>query len=200
VALLDDPDLAQLGCRLHFCGMITVISGTNRWGSKSLKLAQLLVSMYEEQGSATRLLDLSELPQDIFTPLIYQEKPAAFIRDFVEPVLSSRGLHVVVPEYNGSFPGILKYFIDLLPFPDAFEGRPTAYVGVAAGMFGALRAVEQLQMVFGYRNAQIYPRRVFLPAAHNSFDAEGLFADAALEQRLREQVTGFQDFVRRLKD
>lgn len=180
--------------------MITVISGTNRLDSKSIKLARMLVSMHQEQGSSVRLLDLSELPQDIFTPSIYREKPPAFVRDFVEPVLNAQGLHVVVPEYNGSFPGILKYFIDLLPFPEAFEGRPTAYVGVAAGMFGALRAVEQLQMVFGYRNAQIYPRRVFLPAAHNSFDAEGRFIDEALEQRLREQVVGFQDFVRRLKN
>ena len=69
---------------------------------------------------------------------------------------------VVVPEYNGSFPGILKYFIDLLPFPESFDCRPVSYVGVSAGQWGALRAVEQLQLVFGYRNAYVHPPRTFL--------------------------------------
>lgn len=179
--------------------MITVIAGTNRADSKSLKLAQLLVSMYADVGRATTLLDLSQLPPDIFTPTIYGEKPEGFVRDFVDPVLAAHGLHVVVPEYNGSFPGILKYFIDLLPFPEAFEARPTAYVGVASGMFGALRAVEQLQQVFGYRNAHLFPRRVFVPTAHRSFGEDGLFNDEALRLRLAEQVAGFEDFVRRLR-
>lgn len=180
--------------------MITVIAGTNRLGSKSLLLARIIQSMHESAGMPTTLLDLAQLPADIFSPSVYRDKPAGFVRDFVEPVLQSDGLHVVVPEYNGSFPGILKYYIDLLPFPEAFEGRPTAYVGVAAGMFGALRAVEQLQMVFGYRNAQNFPKRVFLPAAYKSFDAEDRFTDEPLSERLRDQVTSFQDYVRRLRD
>ena len=32
-----------------------------------------------------------------------------------------------------------------------------------AGIWGALRPVEQLQAIFGYRNAYLYPERVFLP-------------------------------------
>lgn len=179
--------------------MITVISGTNREGSNSLKLARLLVEMYQQAGEQVQLLDLSLLPADVFSPTVYKEKPEAFIKGFVEPVLAADGLHVVVPEYNGSFPGVLKYFIDQLPFPDAFEGRPTAFVGLSAGMFGDMRGVEQLQLIFGYRNAHNYPRRVFLPGIHQYFDQNGVFTDEELKQRLQEQVSGFLAFIGKLK-
>lgn len=179
--------------------MITVVSGTNRAGSNSLKLAHLLADFHRAGGQEVTVLDLAELPSDVFTPTVYGEKPAVFTEKFVEPLLASDGLHLVVPEYNGSFPGVLKYFVDLLPFPDAFEGRPVAYLGLSAGMFGALRAVEQLQLVFGYRNAINFPKRVFLPAVYKAFDASGNFTDEELKSRLQAQVDAFQEFVGKLR-
>src|SRR5437667_4808 len=78
-------------------------------------------------------------------------------------IVRAAGLVVISPEYNGGMPGILKYFIDMLKFPESFAARPVCFVGLAAGVWGALRPVEQLQAVFGYRNAHLYPERVFLP-------------------------------------
>src|SRR5262245_12147221 len=96
-------------------------------------------------------------------------------------------------------PGILKYFIDMLKFPESFEARPVCFVGVAAGMWGALRPVEQLQMIFGYRNAYLYPERVFLPNINELLNEQGRLQDPELVDRLREQAEGFVDFVERLK-
>ena len=77
--------------------------------------------------------------------------------------------------------------------------RPVCFVGVAAGMWGALRPVEQLQAIFGYRNSFIYPDRVFLPAINDLLDARGRLKDAELLDRLRAQANGFVDFVEKLK-
>ena len=96
-------------------------------------------------------------------------------------------------------PGVLKHFLDLLPFPEALEARPVAFVGVAAGQWGALRPVEQLQQVFGYRNAHAYPVRVFLPQVHRLLDESGEFRDAALAERLAAQAAGFVAFARRVR-
>jgi NAD(P)H-dependent FMN reductase len=109
------------------------------------------------------------LPPEIFSPTSYAEKPRAF-QPFAEAVLNAAGLHVVSPEYNGAIPGVLKYFIDMLKFPESFSNRPVCFVGLAAGMWGALRPVEQLQAIFGYRNAFIYPDRVFLPTVNDRLD------------------------------
>lgn len=176
---------------------IALIAGTNRPNSRSLQAATHIEELYQAEGATTRLLDLSTLPPEIFLPSVYQEKPASFT-PWMDAITDSAGIVVVVPEYNGSFPGALKYFIDMLPFPESFEGRPVCFVGLASGSWGALRAVEHLQGVFGYRNAHIYPRRVFLPGIHASIDQAGRFLPE-LEKRLKEQTTGFLDYVRRLQ-
>lgn len=178
--------------------MITLISGTNREGSRSLQLTRYLDSLYQAEGEQTRLLDLSQLPADLIRPTVYGDKPEALKKDFIEPILGSSGLHLVVAEYNGSFPGILKYFIDLLPYPEAFEGRPVAFTGIAAGQFGALRPVEQLQQVFGYRNAHLFPRRVFIPASYEALDASGKPGSEDLAERLLKQVREFMVYSNKL--
>ncbi len=179
--------------------MITLISGTNREGSRSLQLTRHLQTVYKAQGADVKVLDLAQLPADLIRPTVYGDKPESFQKDFIQPVLDSSGLHLVVAEYNGSFPGILKYFIDLLPFPESFDGRPVAFTGVAAGQFGALRAVEQLQQVFGYRNAYLFPRRVFIPASYENLDGEGKPKSEDLAQRLEEQVRAFQVYIQKLR-
>jgi NAD(P)H-dependent FMN reductase len=174
--------------------MIEILAGSNRTGSNSLRIAHLLLAAYQELGVEAALLNLQELPSGLLAPGAYAVKPEAF-EPFQERMLAAEGLHVVTPEYNGSFPGVLKLFIDMLKFPESFEAKPVAYVGVASGQWGGLRAVEQLQLIFGYRNAHSYPRRVFIAGVHDKFTAEGAFNDPELLRRLHEQATGFRTFV-----
>ena len=178
--------------------MITLIVGTNRPGSNSRKVARHIQEIYAGLKVPLHVLDLAQLPPAIFSPASYAEKPKSF-QPFSEAVLKSAGLHVVSPEYNGSIPGVLKYFIDMLKFPESFEKRPVCFVGVAAGIWGALRPVEQLQAIFGYRNAFLFPERVFLPRINELLDDSGRLKDPELVQRLRNQVEGFVDFVERLQ-
>src|SRR4051794_34846964 len=175
-------------------GPILIISGTNRPGSNALKVAGVLREHYGRSQVATDLLNLEDLPREIFDGSVYKTKPPSMV-ELQRRVLAAAGLHVVTPEYNGSFPGVLKYFIDLLKYPESFEHRPVAYVGESAGLWGGLRSVEQLQMVFGYRHAHSYPVRVFIPGVNKLFDAAGKLTDAALDERLAEQVRGFLEYI-----
>src|SRR5436309_5336459 len=174
--------------------MITLIVGTHRPVSNSRKVATHVEEIYDCLKVPLRVLDLAQLPPEIFSPASYAEKPRTF-QPFAEAVLNSAGLHVVSPEYNGGIPGVLKYFIDMLKFPESLLNRPVCFVGLAAGMWGALRPVEQLQAIFGYRNAFIYPNRVFLPAINDLLDARGRLKEAELLDRLKVQASGFIDFV-----
>lgn len=174
--------------------MIAIISGTNRPDSNTRKVAGQLEGIYSGLGAETKLLDLADLPPEIFNPASYEEKPAGF-GEFSQTVLDAKGLVVVTPEYNGGMPGVLKYFIDMLPFPESFEHRPVCFVGIAAGMWGALRPVEQLQSVFGYRNAHIYPGRVFVPGVFKVLGEDGRISDEDLVARLTKQAQGFTEFV-----
>jgi NAD(P)H-dependent FMN reductase len=178
--------------------MLTLIVGTNRPGSNTRKVARHVEEIYAQLKVPLRVLDLAQLPPEIFSPTSYAEKPKSF-QPFAEAVLQAEGLHVVTPEYNGSVPGVMKYFIDMLKFPESFERRPVCFTGLSAGMWGALRPVEQLQAIFGYRNAYVYPERVFMPGINNLLDDNGRIKDAELLERLRAQAEGFVGFVELLK-
>ena len=176
--------------------MLTILAGTNRPGSSTRKVVRHLEGVYHGLGRPFVVVDLLELPADAFTSASYAQKPAA-LQPFIDKMLASTALVVVTPEYNGGFPGALKYFIDLLPFPASLQRRPTAFVGVAAGEWGAMRPVEQLQALFGYRNAYLYPDRVFVRQCMKVFDAEGKIADADIVGRLAAQAAGFLAFADR---
>jgi NAD(P)H-dependent FMN reductase len=178
--------------------MISLIVGTNRPGSNTRKVARLIEGLYAEQKVPLHVIDLAQLPPEIFSPVSYAQKPKSFL-PFAEVVLNAAGLHVVTPEYNGGMPGVLKYFIDMLKFPESFERRPVCFTGLSAGIWGALRPVEQLQAIFAYRNAYVYPERVFLPGIRNLLDEVGQLRDPGLVERLRKQANGFVDFVERLR-
>ena len=173
---------------------ILIVSGTNRPGSYALKMSHAIARHYREAGLAAEVYSLADLPPEVFDPSSYASKPEAFLA-VQQRVVNASGLHVVTPEYNGSFPGVLKYFIDMLKFPESFERKPVAFVGESAGIWGGLRAVEQLQQIFGYRNAHIYPERVFVPAVGGKFNAEGSLTDTAIDERLGKQARGFADFA-----
>ncbi len=177
--------------------MIEIIAGTNRPESNSLRLSRVIEGLYRDLGAPVRILSLEGLPSEIFNPGSYATKPISF-QPFCERILNAEGLHFVVPEYNGSFPGVLKYFIDMLKFPESFEHRPMAFTGLSAGVWGALRAVEQLQMICGYRNAYIFPERVWIPGINSCWKekGEGLL-DEGLVERLKTQASLFLEFIRR---
>jgi NAD(P)H-dependent FMN reductase len=174
--------------------MITLIAGTNRAGSRTKQIAQHVEAIYADLKVPRTVLDLASLPLEVFAPAAYAEKPKSF-QPFAEAVLQSTGLVVITPEYNGSIPGVLKYFIDLLKFPESFCKRPVCFVGLSAGPWGALRPVEQLQQIFGYRNAFIYPERVFIPNVNAVLDSSGHLTNPEIFSRLKSQAVGFVEFV-----
>ncbi len=178
--------------------MLTLIIGTNRPNSNTAKVARHVEEIYTALGVPLCVLDLHELPPEIFSPTSYAQKPAAF-QPFAQAVLDSDGLIVVTPEYNGSIPGVLKYFIDMLKFPESFEKRPVCFVGLSAGIWGALRPIEQLQQIFGYRNAFIYPVRVFFPGINDLLDDNGYLTNDEMLGRLKAQAEGYIEFVECLK-
>ena len=178
--------------------MIVIISGTNRPGSNTRKVTAQVEAAYQALGVKKQLLDLAEMPSEIFSSSSYAEKPVGF-KKFTDSILAADGLVIVTPEYNGSVPGVLKYFIDMLPFPESFERRPVCFVGLAAGIWGALRPVEQLQAIFGYRNAYVFPERVFMPGINQLLDGDGRFNNSEIKERLEKQAAGFVGFVESLR-
>jgi chromate reductase, NAD(P)H dehydrogenase (quinone) len=173
---------------------IAVLACTDRPGSRTFKVASYIHQQYEKLNVDSNVISLTDYPfNEVFGGKYGKEIPA--VTAFNQNVLSHDGLVFVIPEYNGSFPGVFKLFIDYLPFPKSFLGVPIAFVGVATGSFGALRAVEHAQQVVGYRNGYVFPERVFIARADKNFDPVHGLSDRLYAQLLDSQIKNFSIFV-----
>ncbi len=178
---------------------IVILCGTNRDGSLSRMLSKQAAGIYTDLGHSVDLLDMNEITPEFLAPTAYKEQ-GDNITGLVSRFMKADGVVCVIPEYNGSFPGILKLFIDMLPFPEGLDQRACAFIGLAAGQFQGLRAVEHFQQVVGYRNALQFPRRLFIGDSYKQFDfATGLLADQELTDRLQQQSEQFCDYVAKNK-
>jgi chromate reductase len=177
--------------------MIYIISGTNRKDSKTLEVSKIVQREFNAIGKETVIIDLCELPFDTLHTANYGKDVPPMFADIIQKLNKSDGIFLVTPEYNGSFPGILKYFIDYFSYPETFDSRPVAFVGLG-WRWGGLRPVEHLQQVFNYRNAFVFPERIFISNAPNVV-ADGELKDENCYKLLQKQVNGFIKFIEALK-
>ncbi len=176
---------------------IEIVSGTDRPDSNALRISKYLQERYEALDTPVEagIINLQNFPLQSVVGGEYG-KDIPEINDFIKPLMSSDGLVVVCPEYNGGYPGILKLFIDYLPFPESLYKKPVCFVGEATGSFGGLRAVEQLQQVVGYRNAHVFPERVFISRVHKNFDPKEGIKDSFQQELLEDQIKNYVQFLK----
>ncbi len=174
--------------------MITLISGTNRPNSLTLNIVKYYQSLLSIREISTQIMDLSTLPHDFVFSALYQNagKNEQF-NAFQKTIDENQKFVFVVPEYNGSFPGVIKAFIDGLRYPDSWEDKKIALVGVSAGMQGATLALSHLQDVLVYCGANVLGMRVKMPYIHQHFK-ENLITYEPYNQYLDKQIEKFLAF------
>lgn len=152
--------------------MITIISGTNRSDSNTLKVAKYYQGALAKKGLTTNLLSLAELPDDLVVSDLYGKRSAAFAR-IQEMVTGTTKFIFVIPEYNGSFPGVLKTFIDACTFPDSFYEKKACLVGISSGKYGNIRGIDHFGGVCSYLHLHVLPLRLHIPAIKTELNADG---------------------------
>lgn len=161
--------------------MVTIISGTNREGSYTLKLAQYYQRQLLSKGYESDLLSLTDLPDNFIKTDLYKKRSDSF-QLIQDRVTASSKFIFVIPEYNGGFPGVLKTFIDACNFPESFYGKKAALVGLSSGKYGNIRGVEHFTGICHYVNLHVLPLRIHIPAINKEFDENGnLFKEDTLK-------------------
>ncbi|MCC5943928.1 MAG: NAD(P)H-dependent oxidoreductase [Bernardetiaceae bacterium] len=180
--------------------MIAIISGTNRKQAYSYQIALLYQKALEAMGEQVILLDLDELPPDFIVSALYENNGKNDIfNTFVEKIQRADKYIFIVAEYNNSFPGVLKAFIDGLPYPSDFKLKPVALVGLSAGPQGGLLALSHLTDILHYLGAMVLPLKVRLPQIQKHF-LEGQIQDVFLNTVINEQIKMLVEFASTNKD
>lgn len=131
--------------------MFKIIVGTNRRDSVSKAIALLYQEILEGLGTSSEILHLEDLPEDFVFSALYEKngKNPAY-NAFHQRVKEGSKFIFIVPEYNGSFPGVLKAFFDGMTYPNAFKNKKCALVGISSGIGGGGIALSHLTDVFHY--------------------------------------------------
>lgn len=176
---------------------IHILSATDRPNSNAFKISVYAESILSEKAF-TKIFSLRDFPLEDVIGGKYHDKPAS-VEQYNTEFLDADGFVFVIPEYNGGFPGILKLFYDYLPFPEALGKMPVCLIGEAAGAFGALRPVEQFSQLLTYRQAHIFPERMFIQRVNDSFDENDGLSSERMQRIWEKQLKGFPDFVQKIK-
>jgi chromate reductase, NAD(P)H dehydrogenase (quinone) len=171
-----------------FLRMISIVVGTNRPNSKSRQVALFYQKLLNNLATENQIIDLAELPDDFARSALYENngKNEAF-NVLKHKMRDSDKFVFVVPEYNGSFPGVLKTFIDGLGYPSEILHKKAALVGVSDGVQGGALALSHLTDVFNYLGLNVLAQRVKVPFMKKNF-IDGTITDAFIAKLFDEQA------------
>ena len=163
--------------------MITIISATNRPDSRTEFVSRNLFELIgKHTDEEVNLIKLSEVDPGFIHPKMYEEEfqyPALTkLQD--EQIIPADKWIFVSPEYNGSYSGIGKVFIDALSirkYAQTFKGKKLALVGVATGRAGNLRGLDHLTTSLNYLGMHVYPNRLPLAKISDHMVDDGFNED-----------------------
>ena len=167
--------------------MITVVSATNRPQSNTLKVANNYVLLMKKQGVSPKLLSLESLPADIAFTNLYGKRSPEFQNIINEFILPADKFVIISPEYHGSFPGILKLFLDAL-HPDLLKNKKVALIGVSTGRAGNLRGMDHLTAVFHNIGMHVHHFKLPISSVLNLLDEHGNLKDEATIKALEREI------------
>ena len=174
-----------------------IISATNRKNSYSLRVSKIVESFYQELNEPCELMDLKTIPFHEMIDNPYTKPLSPGMQKAADKVAEASSMVIVCPEYNGSFPGIFKFFIDHWHFPQSFEYKPLCFIGLG-GRFGALRPVEQLESLFTYRKSFVFSEKVFISQVQEVIQEDGI-QDDTVTNLLKRQAKNFIKFTKALQ-
>ena len=178
--------------------MITIISGTNRPSSRTEFTAQYIFDLIGKfTDEEINLIKLSELDPGFVHPMMYsgefQHPDLSKIQD--EYIIPANKWILLSPEYNGSYSGIGKVFIDALSarkYGETFRGKKIGLIGVASGRGGNLRGLDHLTTALNYLGMNVYPNR--LPISSIEKEIENDAFNENLIAELDKYLEGFVKF------
>jgi len=158
---------------------LSVIIGTPRQGRLTEPAANFVFGEVSKRSDIeTELIDIRKIP-------IRMDDAGEALKDseFSVTIERADGLILVVPEYNHSFPGLLKHVLDTNL--KEYVHKAVGVCGVSAGPFGGARMIQSLLPVLRELGLVTIFSDVYFGSAGKLFDpATGEMKDSAYAGRV----------------
>jgi len=173
--------------------MITIVSSTNRPQSHTYTLARYYQQKLREKGTEAGILSLTDLPCNLLQSDLYGKRSEEF-QPIQDTIIQTDKFLFIIPEYNGSFPGVLKVLIDACTFPDSFYDKKAALVGLSSGKYGNIRGLDHFTGVCHYMHLNVMSLKIHIASVHKELDEHGQLFKADTIKFTNEQIDKFIKF------
>jgi NAD(P)H-dependent FMN reductase len=140
---------------------VLALVGSLRAGSINRQIAELAVDVASDDVAVTVFEGLSDLPfynEEIDDSMNAEAAALAPVVALRAAAAEADAALVVTPEYNGSYPAVVKNAIDWLSRPfggGALKDKPLAVIGGAFGRYGGVWAHDDTRKSFGIAGARV---------------------------------------------
>jgi NAD(P)H-dependent FMN reductase len=172
---------------------ILALVGSLRAASINRQIAELAAAVSPAGVTVTVFEGLGEVPfynEDIDDAMNADAPALAPVVALRAAAADADAALVVTPEYNGSFPAVIKNAIDWLsrPFGDgALKGKPLAVIGGSFGQYGGVWAHDATRKSFGIAGAEVI-ESIKLSVPFRTLEGKAPAEDAELSASVRDVV------------
>lgn len=165
--------------------MYTIISGTNRIASHTEKVAAEYQRLLKEKDIDAGIFSLKNLDVLNRTP--------EFLKVENEILIPTQKFIFILPEYNGTFPGVLKAMIDNSDIGKAWYHKKALLTGISTGRAGNLRGMDHLSASLNYLKMNVHHNKLPISLIDKVMDTNGRLNDETLKV-IDEQITEFINY------
>jgi chromate reductase len=165
--------------------MYTIIAATNRVGSNTLKVAKEYQRLFADLGVDANLYSMEQ-----FTSLHRDEQFNDIERDLLIP---TKKFVFIMPEYNGSFPGIFKLMMDISDITKCWYHKKVMLVGVANGRAGNLRGIDNMTNMCHYMKMNVFHQKLPISSVSNELVDDRLVNENTIKA-VQSQIESFINY------
>lgn len=178
---------------------LLVFAGSTRIASLNRKLAAEVARMAAEAGAEVTHLELGDYEVPMYNADLEAQGTPVDVMQLKQLFHDHAAWIVCTPEYNASYPALLKNTLDWLSSPvrgdpvwkDDFRfsrGKVVGVLSASPGALGGLRSQSHLIPLLLNLQCWVCPQTYALSKAGDAFDADGQLADARAAERVQAVI------------
>jgi chromate reductase len=178
---------------------VLVFAGSTRTGSFNRKLAGEVSALAQERGAEVTHLELIDYELPMYNADLEARGTPADVMKLKELFFAHPAWIICTPEYNASYPALVKNTLDWLSSPvrgdpvwnDDFRfsrGKVVGVLSASPGALGGLRSQSHLIPLLLNLQCWVAPHTYALARAGSAFDAAGRLLEASARARAQAVV------------
>ncbi len=186
---------------------ILAFSGSTRRNSYNQAVVECAAQAAKDAGAEVTVINLADYAMPIFN----EDEEAEYgiperAQAFKQLMIEHDGILIASPEYNSSYPAVLKNAIDWAsrkagdePVLAAYKQKVVGLMAASPGALGGMRVLVVLRMLMQNLSCIVAPAQVAVGNVADKLDESGAISDEKTKKQLAKLAKQVVDLATKLK-